>query len=82
MVAGAVRVRTTTAPHMVANADAPRARRAASAEKVSPKIHTLRAMLTMGSTMTKEGLRGTQGANMESRLVEDLSAGVPLAASV
>ena len=55
MVAGAVRANTVTKMHMAAKANEPTARRATLDVKVSPKIHTLSAMLTTGSTMTMNG---------------------------
>ena len=61
IVAGAVRARTVTATHMAAKANEPTASRATSAVKVSPKIHTLNAMLTMGSTMTMNGCETLSG---------------------
>ncbi len=61
MVAGAVRASTLTATHMATKANDPTARRATLGVKVSPKIHTLNTMLTMGSTMTMNGCEMLSG---------------------
>ena len=61
IVGGAVRVSTTTEPHMAAKAAAPTASRAASGVKYSWKIHTLSAMLTIGLTMTSNGWETLSG---------------------
>ena len=55
MVAGAVCVKTTTPAHITAKPAAARASTAPSDVKCSLNSHTLRAMLTIGSTITMKG---------------------------
>jgi len=55
MVAGAVWVRMTTPAHITAKATAAMASTAASDTKDSANNHTLRAMLTIGSMITRKG---------------------------
>ena len=61
MVAGAVCVRRTTPTHITAKAAAATVSTVALGKKCSSNNHTLRAMLTIGSMITKMGWETRSG---------------------
>jgi len=79
IVAGVVCVRTTTAAHIRAKPNAATASTAPSLVKRSPNSHTLRMMLTIGSTITRNGWEARSGPTCSAACVRNRAATLPAA---
>jgi hypothetical protein len=79
IVAGAVWVGRTTTAHITANATAATASTAALAVKRSPNSHTLKAILTIGSMITRKGWETRSGPTCSAAYSRNKAATPPAA---